>query len=289
MGDLVLIVSAAATNAAIYALIAFSLVLVYRGSSVINFGVGYLVVFAGIFFVNVGGGGWLSMIMAVGVGGVLGLLTYLIAVRLPERAHASHAAMAISTLGFGLILEWVAGTIWLKQGYTTEPFITGSIKIADVTVSYQRILTVVIAIACFALVVLLLEKTMIGWMLEAVATKPAVAGLYGISTLTAIILVWVISGGVAGVAGVLIAPLSAVSLPLALGLAIKGFAAAVVGGLGSVSGAAVGAIVVAFAEAIFVRYVSSEYAGLLAFTLLFIMIILRPQGIVGSRREVVRV
>lgn len=289
MSDFVMVVAGAATNAAIYALIAFSLVLVYRGSGVINFGVGYIVVFAGIFFANVGGSGWASMGLAVLVGAVLGVATYLLAVRFAERAHAPHAALAIATLGFGLVIEYFGGELWARQGYTSEALWSGSVELAGVSISYQRIFTIVMAIACFALVILLLERTMIGWMLEAVAYKPSVAGLYGISTVVALILVWTIAGGVAGLAGALMVPLSAVSLPLALGLAIKGFAAAVVGGLGSVSGAAVGAIVVAFAEAFFVQYVSADYAGLLAFILLFVMIVLRPQGLLGSKREVLRV
>lgn len=289
MSDFVLVVTGALTNAAIYALIAFSLVLVYRGSGVINFGVGYIAVFAGIFFANTAGASWGAMGLGILIGALLGVATYLLAIRAAERRHASHAAMAIATLGFGLVIEYFGGYFWVKQGFTAEPLWPGSIDIAGVGVSYQRILTVAIAIACFGLVILLLERTMIGWMLEAVAFKPAVAGLYGISTILALILVWALAGGVAGLAGVLITPLSAISLPLALSMAIKGFAAAVVGGLGSVSGAAVGALVVAFAEAFFVQYVSAAYASLLAFVLLFLMIVLRPQGLLGSRREVVRV
>lgn len=289
MSDFVMVVAGAATNAAIYALIAFSLVLVYRGSGVINFGVGYIVVFAGIFFANTAGSGWASLGLAVLVGALLGVATYLLAVRFAERAHAPHAALAIATLGFGLVIEYFGGELWARQGYTSDALWSGSIEVAGVSISNQRIFTILMAVACFALVILLLERTMIGWMLEAVAFKPSVAGLYGISTVVALILVWMIAGAVAGLAGALMVPLSAVSLPLALGLAIKGFAAAVVGGLGSVSGAAVGAIVVAFAEAFFIQYVSTDYASLLAFILLFIMIVLRPQGLLGSKREVVRV
>jgi branched-chain amino acid transport system permease protein len=284
-----MVVAGAATNAAIYALIAFSLVLVYRGSGVINFGVGYIVVFAGIFFANTAGSGWASLGLAVLVGALLGVATYLLAVRFAERAHAPHAALAIATLGFGLVIEYIGGELWARQGYTSDALWSGSIEVAGVSISNQRIFTILMAVACFALVILLLERTMIGWMLEAVAFKPSVAGVYGISTVVALILVWMIAGAVAGLAGALMVPLSAVSLPLALGLAIKGFAAAVVGGLGSVSGAAVGAIVVAFAEAFFIQYVSTDYASLLAFILLFIMIVLRPQGLLGSKREVVRV
>jgi len=289
MSEFVMVVAGAATNAAIYALIAFSLVLVYRGSGVINFGVGYVVVFAGIFFANTAGSGWVSLGLTVLVGALLGVATYLLAVRFAERAHASHAALAIATLGFGLVIEYFGGELWARQGYTSDALWPGSVEIAGVSISNQRIFTILMAIACFALVILLLERTMLGWMLEAVAFKPSVAGLYGISTIVALVLVWTIAGGVAGLAGGLMVPLSAVSLPLALGLAIKGFAAAVVGGLGSVSGAAVGAIVVAFAEAFFIQYVSADYASLLAFILLFIMIVIRPQGLLGSKREVVRV
>lgn len=240
MGEFVFVVAGAATNAAIYALIAFSLVLVYRGSGVINFGVGYIVVFVGIFFANTAGASWTAMLLGLFVGAILGIATYLLAVRMAERAHAPHAALAIATLGFGLIIEYFGGRFWPKQGFTAEALIPGSIEIAGVNVSYQRLLTIALAVACFGLVILLLEKTMIGWMLEAVAYKPSVAALYGVSAVVSLVVVWAIAGSVAGLAGVLMTPLSAVSLPLALGLAIKGFAAAVVGGLGSVSGAAVG-------------------------------------------------
>lgn len=289
MSDLVLTSVGALTSAAIYALIAFSLVLVYRGSGVINFGVGYIAVFAGIFFANTAGASWGAMALGVLLGALLGVATYLLALRVAERRHATHAAMAIATLGFGLIIEYFGGYFWAKQGFTADPLWPGSIEVAGVSISNQRIFTVIVAIACFVLVILLLERTMIGWMLEAVAFKPAVAGLYGISTILALILVWALAGGVAGLAGVLLTPLSAISLPLALSMAIKGFAAAVVGGLGSVSGAALGALIVAFAEALFIQYVSAAYANLLAFALLFLMIVFRPQGLLGSRREVVRV
>lgn len=288
MGDWLQLFVGASTNAAINALVAFSLVLVYRGSGVINFGVGYIAVFAGIFFANSAGAGWGALGLALLVGGAIGLLMYLLAVRLAERAGATHAALAISTLGFGLVIEWFGGKFWAKQGFSSPPLWAGDHVVAGVTISNQRVLTVVIALVVFLGLRLLLEKTMAGWAIESVAFRRSTAGLYGVNPVAVLLVVWVLAGALAALAGVLRTPVSAVSLGIALPLAIQGFAAAVVGGLGSISGAAVGAVIVAFSEALFVRYVSSEFASLFAFLLLFVMIALRPQGIFGVQREVVR-
>lgn len=277
----------ASTNAAIYALIAFSLVLVYRGSGVVNFGVGYLAVFAGIFFAN-SSGGWGALAVSLGVGLVLGAAAYLVAVTVGERFGASHAALAISTLGFGLMLDYLAGVFWAKQGFTAKALVAGSVRVAEVNITNQRIVTVLVAAACFAAIVLLLERTMVGWALEAVAYRPSAAASYGVNVFVALLVVWMLAGLVAALAGSLLTPVASISRPLALPLAVKGFASAVVGGLGSVSGAVVGAIVVAFAEALFIRYVSTAYASAFAFLLLFVVLAVRPQGIVGLRRQVQR-
>lgn len=288
MSDWIQLLVGAGTNASVYALVAFSLVLVYRGSGVINFGVGYVAVVSAIFFANTGASGWSVLVLAVLLGGVIGIVMYLLAIRTAERAGATHAALAISTLGFGLVLEYVGGELWEKQGFSSDPLWQGSYEIAGVTITNQRVLTVIVAVVVFVLLRLLLERTMIGRAMEAVAFGRSTAGLYGINPTVILIAVWGLAGMIAALAGVLRTPTSAVSLAIALPLAIQGFAAAVVGGLGSLSGAALGAVVVAFAEAVFVRYVSSDYAGMFAFLLLFVMIAVRPQGLIGSKREVVR-
>lgn len=283
-----MLVVGASTNAAIYALIAFSVVLVYRGCRVVNFGVGYLAVIAGIFFANTAGAGWIALVLALGVGAVLGLVMYAVAVRLAERAGSTNAALAISTLGFGLVLEYFGGTFWEKQGFSAEPLVSGAHEVVGVTITNQRILTVVLAVAVFLGLRLLIDKTMPGWAMEAVAYRPSTAGLYGVNPIVVLAGVWLLAGAIAGLAGVLRTPTSAVALTVALPLAIQGFAAAVLGGLGSIQGAAIGAVIVAFADAMFVRYVSSEFASLFAFLLLFVVIAIRPQGILGVGREEVR-
>jgi branched-chain amino acid transport system permease protein len=278
----------ASTNAAIYSLIALSLVLVYRGSGLVNFGVGYLAVFAGILFANGSGNPWSSLALAMMVGGALGLAAYVIAVLAAERAGASHAMLAIATLGFGLIVNYFAGVFWAKQGFTAQPLWAGSFKLAGTTVTYQRVITVVLALMCFVLVVVLLERTMLGWALEAIAFRRSTAAAYGINTAVALIAVWVLAGMVAGLSGSLLASVAAVSRPLSLSLTVMGFAAAVVGGFGRVGGALVGAVTVAVAQAIFVQFVSTTYATAFAFLLLFAALALRPEGLLGLTRKASR-
>jgi branched-chain amino acid transport system permease protein len=288
MGEYVQLLSNAATNAAVYSLIAFSLVLVYRGSGVVNFGVGYLAVFAGIFFANSAAGGWAALAGALLVGAALGAAGYLGAVWVGERMGAPHAALAMATLGFGLVLEYFAGVFWAKEGFTGPTLWDGSVTVAGVTISYQRILTVLLAVACFVVILLLLERTMAGWALEAVAFRRSTAAAYGVNTGVALVGVWMLAGLVAALGGSLLSSVTAVSRPVALPLAVMGFAAAVIGGLGSVAGAIVGAVVVAVSESLFVHYVSSAYSGAFAFLLLFAVLAVRPQGIVGVRRQLVR-
>lgn len=289
MTEAVQLLVTALTNAAIYALIALSLVLVYRASGIINFGVGFMATFGGIYFANhAGGGDIVSLAMSLCVGAVVGVLAYVLAVYFGEKRQAPHAAIAISCLGFGLVLDYFAGVFWEKQGFTTPPLWAGRFEIAGVTITNQRVFTVLATLVCFAVVFVLLERTMVGWSLEAVAFRRSTATLYGVNVTLTLVLVWLLAGALAAGAGALLTPIASISKPVALQLAVKGFAAAVVGGLGSVQGALAGAMAVASAEALFVRFVSTTYASAFSFLLLFVVLAVRPQGIFGQQRQVQR-
>jgi branched-chain amino acid transport system permease protein len=290
MDNVIRLAVGGATNAALYALIAFSLVLIYRGSGIKNFGVGFIAVVGGIFFARFGdgGGGWLVLALAVIISALVGAACYLMAIRPAERRGAKELNLAMSTFGFGLVLYFFAGILWPKTAATAPPLIDGTLDIAGVTLPIQRVLMVVIAAIVLLVVGLFLERTMAGWSLEAVAFSQPTAALYGVNVLGSMIVLWMMAGAVAGLAGALVAALSSITRDLALPLAVHGIAAAVLGGLGSLKGAVVGAIVVAAAEVIFVRYVSSAYAAAFTFLLLFIVLVVRPQGLFGLPRHVER-
>lgn len=278
----------AGTNAAIYSLIALSLVLLYRGSGIVNFGVGYLAVFAGILFAHGSGNPWLTLLLAVLTGAALGAILYVVAIVTAERAGASPAMLAIATLGFGLIIDYFAGVLWAKQGFTADALWPGSFELAGTTITYQRALTVLIAGVCFVAITMMLERTMLGWALEAIAFRRSTAEAYGVNSSAALVVVWILAGMLAGLAGSLLASVSAVSRPVSLSLTVMGFAAAVVGGFGRVGGAVVGAITVAVTQALFVQFMSTTYATAFAFVLLFVALAFRPEGLLGLTRKAAR-
>ena len=289
MEDLVQLGSIALTSAALYALVAVSVNIVYRASGVVNFGVGHLMIFAGIFYANgQAQGGWGRLVATILLGAGLGVGCYLIAVAYGERRGVNHTALALSCMGFGLILNYVAGELWLKQGFRAVALWPGSVVVADVNITNQRMVTWILGAVFLVLLVVFIERTMMGRAMEATAHDASLSQLYGVNVLLVGLLTWALAGAAVGLAGALQASIASVGRPLALTFTVTGFAAAVVGGLGSVRGAVVGGALIAVAEVAIVRYVTTRYALTLVFLILFIVLAVRPQGVFGYVRGVER-
>ncbi|WP_167042418.1 branched-chain amino acid ABC transporter permease [Salinibacterium sp. ZJ454] len=290
MDQLLRALVAGTTNASIYALIAFSLILVFRGSGVLNFGAGYVATIGGLVFADLFGlrGGWAGVILAALAGAAIGAIVYLLLVRFAMRRKAGHIEIALMTLGVGLVLYYLAGVFWPKRSITAEPLIAGSQQLGNVVISNQRILMVVASIVILGVLILLIEKSPLGWALQAVAFDRTAAGHYGINVTALLLGTWALGGALAATAGALITPTTSISRDLGLPLVLIGLAAAVVGGMGSLYGPLIGAVIVGLSEALFVVYVSSAFAGMFSFLLLLIVLIVRPQGILSGRTVVLR-
>ena len=290
MNQLVQVLSNSLTFGSLYSLVALSLVLVFRSSGVLNFGVGYLATFSGIFFSNFGqGGGIKSLALAFLISGCLGSVCYLVAVRPADARGAHHSTLAISSLGFGIVVEYFGGHFWAQQGYSPTPLVAGGISIADSYISSMRILVVLLSVAAYLLVHLVIEKTMFGWSMESIAYRKTTAALYGVNITVTLVCVWFISGVLAGLAGTMIAPITQVSLPISLTLAIKGFTACVLGGMTSIRGVLFASLLIATFESLMILYVSSTYANATVFLVLFASLVLKPNGIFTSSNATGRV
>jgi branched-chain amino acid transport system permease protein len=289
MNDVVQFLVIALTNGALYALVAVSINVVYRASGVVNFGVGHLMMFAGIFYANSGTqGGWGPLAATVALGAGLGLLYYVVAVAYGERRGVNHVALALSCLGMGLILNYVAGELWLKQGFRAVALWSGSVVVADVNITNQRIITWILAAVFLAFLLAFIERTMMGRSMEATAHDAELAQVYGVNVLLVGLLTWALAGAAAGLAGAMQGSIASVGRPLALKFTVTGFAAAVVGGLGSVRGAVVGGLLIALAEVFMIRFVTTRYALTMVFMILFVVLAVRPQGVFGYVRGVER-
>lgn len=277
------------SNAAIYALIAVSLNVVYRSSGILNFGAGHLVAIAGIFYVNEVGANAGGIAAAMVAGAVISLIGYLATVWWGQRAGISAVALSLAMLGFGLLLEYTAGELWAKEGFSADALIDGGITIGDTTFSRERVLVVVLALLWMGIVLLIVDRTMIGHAIEATSVDSELAQLYGVRTGAVRALCWALAGAGLGLAGALQASISALSMTSALPLIVIGIAAAVVGGLGGVGKAAAGALVVAAVQTAFIQFVSPGYSVSMVFILLFIVLAMRPEGLFVNSRVAERV
>lgn len=276
-------------NAAVYALIAVSLNIAYRSSGVLNFGAGHITVFVGILYVNQLDPGVVGVALAIVVGAVAGLVGYLVSVAWGLRTGVHHVALSLSLLGFGLVIDFAAGEIWAKEGFSAGNLVDGSVTIGDTTFAAERIVVVVLAALFIVATLLFVDRTMAGNAIQATAIDSELATLYGVRTGVVAVVTWLLAGAALGLAGVLQSSIAAVSLATALPLVIFGIAAAVVGGLGSISKAAAGAVAVALVQTAFIQYVSPRYSVSMVFVLLFVVLVLRPAGLFANARVAERV
>jgi branched-chain amino acid transport system permease protein len=277
------------SNAAVYALMAVGLNVVYRSSGVLNFGAGHIAAVAGIFYANELSGTAVGVLATLLATAAVSLLAYAVAVRGGERLGVSHVSLSLSLLGVGLLLEFAAHHLWAKQAFTADPLVHGTLQVAGTTFATHRVVVVVLAALFVAAVVVFVERTMVGHAMEATAADVELAELYGVRTGTVAAATWLLAGASLGLAGVLQSSLAAVSTASAIPLLIFGIVAAVVGGLGSFSKAAAGALVTALLQAAFVQYVSPRYSVSMVFFLLFAVLVLRPAGLFANARTAERV
>lgn len=183
------------------------------------------------------------------------------------------------SLGLILIMQNAMLQIWGGTPKLLEPAVTGNITIAGVRISGQAVLTIVVALGCMAALMWMLERTRFGLSLRAAAVDRETASHMGVDVKRTVILVFLISGGLAGVAGVLIAGLYPISPIMGSLYVLKAFAVAILGGLGSVRGAIVASFLVAVSETIVIAAGFVSWSLATSFAIMAVVLIVRPTGI----------
>jgi sulfate-transporting ATPase len=272
---------------AAYTLLAQGLLLVYRGSGVLNFSHAAMAMAGAYAFwqlrVDNGQSFAVALIAALLVTGVLGLLIYFLVMR--PLARASSLARIIATLGLLTLMQGIANLIWgplPKEVDSDLP--TNLISLAGVHVGADRLILFGIALVLTLVLWYWSRSTTLGLAIRASAQNPRAAATLGWSPQLLGAVTWGIGGVLAGAAGVFIAPLAGIdtdSMPM---LIIPVFAAALVGRLGSFWWTLVGAMIIGIAQSEAARYVDNiqGFSDALPFIIILILLIVRNQGI-GSR------
>ena len=220
-----------------------------------------------------------AVITTVVVMGALGALLYLSAVR--PFAGKPGMAWVMSTIGFGIIVQSLGLAIWGPAPLKVPaPFGEEVIRVGGIGFRSQEILLIATTLLVMAVFDWVMRRTMIGKAMRAVAHDRRVASLMGINVSAVMVGAFFISTALAGLAGFLIAPIASASLFVGLGIALKGFSGAILGGLTNPRGCVLGGFVLGILESL-VNLWQAQWREVLLFALVILVLAVRPNGLFG--------
>lgn len=222
-----------------------------------------------------------SMLITVAVLGVLGVLLYYTAVR--PFIGLPGLAWVMSTIGFGIIVQNTALAVWGPSPMVLpSPLGDGVLRIGGAGVLPQEVLVLCSSIAVMLVLDTVMRRTRIGKAVRAVAQSQSAATLMGINVSAVIVLAFVVSSSLAGLAGLLIAPITTVSVFMGVTLALKAFSAAIVGGLSNARGCMLGGFLLGLIESM-VGLWHAELREISIFLLIIVVLVVKPEGLLGQR------
>ena len=273
------------TVGAIYALVALGFSIIFNASHVINFAQGEFVMIGGMATVSLAAADLplgLAIPLAVAAVALVGLALEKFAVE-PARG-ASVITLIIITIGASIFLRGLATLVWDKQLHGLKSFSGDTpIALAGATLQPQSLWVFGITFAIVLALSWFFGRTLLGKAMLATSHNRLAAQLVGINVRHVLLLSYGLSAALGAIAGILIAPISFTSYDVGVMLGLKGFAAAILGGLGSGVGAVVGGIVLGVAESMSAGYISSAYKDAIALLITLAVLFFMPGGLFGKR------
>jgi len=285
MGQILQFLFSGLTNGAVYAVIALGFTIIYNATDVINFAqgefvmLGAMVMYTFVHFLS-----WpipVAFFATIICVSVIGILVEFFTIR-PAK-NADIISLIIITIGVSIFLRGVAMMIWGKDPVAIPPF-TGSTPIVfmGAAIDPQIIWVLVITLIAMIFTQWFFKYTIWGKAMRACAVNKKAAKLVGIKVERLVSLSFALSAGISAAAGAVIAPITFASYDMGTMLGLKGFCAAVLGGLGSGVGSILGGFILGILEAFGAGYISSSYKDAFAFLILLIVLFLKPQGLLGQ-------
>ncbi|MBK7264709.1 MAG: branched-chain amino acid ABC transporter permease [Rubrivivax sp.] len=275
------------TVGAIYALVALGFSIIYNASGAINFAQGEFVMIGGMSAVTFVGAGlplWAAVPLAVLAAGGVGLLLEKLAIEPARRADT--VTLIIITIGASLLLRGMAQVLWDKRVHPLPAFSGDKpLQLLGATVLPQSLWVLAGAALAVAGLSWFFGRTLFGKAMRATAFNPLAARLMGINTRQVLLASFGLAAMLGALAGVLVAPITFTSYDTGVMLGLKGFAAAMLGGLGSFPGAVLGGLLLGLVEGLGAGFVSSAYKDAIAFVIILAVLFFMPGGLLGARRS----
>ena len=191
--------------------------------------------------------------------------------------------MIIMTIGFSILLRGIIKWVWGANAIPVEPFTNGpALHFLGATVERQSIWVFGFTFLVVIAVYFFFNRTLLGKGMRAAAENPDAANLVGVSPARSSLIAWMMAAALGAAAGAMFAPKTLVGWDQGVWLGVKGFSAAVLGGLGNVMGAVVGGLTLGVLEFVVLMFIKPEYQNIIALSVLIVVLLLRPQGIIGK-------
>ena len=268
----------------IYGLVALGFVLIYRTTELVNFAQGDLMMLGAftcyMFVVWYGIGYWAAFALSVVIIGLLGAMLDRVVLR--RVIGQPQFAVVMLTIGLGAVFRSFASMTWGSEIYSLPtPFSARQTLIAGVSISHEYVSIIAGTLILCALLYAFFTRTTLGVAMQATSQNQLAAFYMGIPVKLVFSLIWAISAGVATIAGVLLAPVSLIDTNLGF-IGLKAFAAAVLGGFGSIPGALAGGLTIGLIEMFSGAYLPQGFKDVAAYVVLLIVLMVYPQGMFGT-------
>ncbi|MEI7449102.1 MAG: branched-chain amino acid ABC transporter permease [Desulfomonile sp.] len=274
------------STGSVYSLVALGLALIYRSTRILNFAHGDIATagtFVAFTLLTMRAPFSLAAIVAILFGAILATGFYFVILVPAQRRDATQLGQITLTLGLGLILQ---GLILYFGGAEPQsfPFPLSEFKlykIGEIHISQLSLGTLGISLMACLLFYLLVQKTRLGLAMRATSENLQAAQTLGIPTRRVLALSWGLAAGLGVLAGLFLAPALLLDPFFMLEPFLKGFAAAILGGLNSLPGAIVGGLILGVAEALTGGFISIAFKNTLAFLIIIVVLLVRPEGLLG--------
>ncbi len=274
------------TLGSIYALVALGLLLIFGAARVVNFAQGQLLMIGAYLGISAqvqhGLKPSLTYLVTLAAMALIGVVVMLIAWR-PLRDRPTYLVI-LTTIALGIILENLALIIWGPLPVSLPaPFTGRPVRLWGSFITLHQMVVLAITMVAMGALSLFITRTRFGVLMQATAQDMDMARLVGIRVNRTIASAFALGSALAGLAGLLVAPLFLAEPTMGGSLGLKGFVVSVVGGFGNLPGAVIGGLGLGLIEAFGARYVSSDYRDAFAFIIMIAMLCVRPQGLFGEK------
>jgi branched-chain amino acid transport system permease protein len=279
------------SNGAIYALVGFGFAIIHNATGIINFAQGEFVMLGGMltvfFLVFLNLPLVPAIVLAIVISTIVGITFERLAIR--PLKNAKPLNLIIITIGASIFMRGAAMLIWGKDTHALPAFSGNEpLHIAGATILPQHLWIFAVTVLIIIASRIFFNYSIVGKAMRACSYNPQAASLVGIDVKIMVLLSFVISSAIGSMAGIIIAPLTMTSYDVGIMLGLKGFCAAIIGGMSSGLGTLLGGLLLGLLEALGAGFISASYKDAIAFIILLLILFIRPEGLF-KKKETERV